>query len=187
MISSLIFALSSNLDNFVVGLTYGIKKIKINLTSLLLIAFITTLGTVISMSLGKIVVYFITVKEANIIGGLILIFLGLWTIIKYYLNFGDILSNPEIVDRDKSLTIDSKEATVLALALSMNNIGLGIGASISGISFLITAISTFVFSIILMMVGRLIGKKYFPKSLESKATLFSGILIIILGIYEIYH
>lgn len=186
MISSLVFALSSNIDNFVVGLTYGIKRIKINFISLFVIALITTFGTVISMTLGKAIFYFISAELANLIGGLILIIIGLWGIIKYFFKIGDkIINNPEKIDRDKSLSIDAKEAIILAIALSFNNIGLGVGASFSGLNLTITSVITFIFSFLMLVWGRLVGMKYFSKALEDKAMIFSAILIVILGIYEI--
>ena len=54
-LSAVIFSMSSNLDNFVIGIAFGIKKIKIGFLPNLLIALITVAGTVASMYAGKIV------------------------------------------------------------------------------------------------------------------------------------
>ena len=45
-LSAVIFSMSSNLDNFVIGIAFGIKKIKIGFLPNLLIALITVAGTV---------------------------------------------------------------------------------------------------------------------------------------------
>jgi putative Mn2+ efflux pump MntP len=50
--SAIIYILSSNLDNVVVGIAYGIKKIKIGLVANLILSIITCTGTVLSMSFG---------------------------------------------------------------------------------------------------------------------------------------
>ncbi|MFY9377782.1 MAG: sporulation membrane protein YtaF, partial [Peptococcia bacterium] len=56
ILSSLLFAVSANADNFVVGLSYGIKKIKIGVVSNLLISFISVSGTALSMLLSRFIV-----------------------------------------------------------------------------------------------------------------------------------
>ena len=53
VVSALLFSLSSNLDNIVVGLAFGIKKIHLDAVSNLTVAVITTTGTVIAMLFGK--------------------------------------------------------------------------------------------------------------------------------------
>jgi len=47
-ISALTFSLSSNLDNMVIGIAYGINKVRIGIISNLIIAFITSTGTFLS-------------------------------------------------------------------------------------------------------------------------------------------
>lgn len=56
---------------------------------------------------------------------------------------GDILNNPESADTDTSGNIDLKESSSLAIALALNNMGLGIGASITGLNVVFTSILTF--------------------------------------------
>lgn len=188
VISSLLFALSCNADNFIVGISYGLKEIKIGWISNLIISLITMIGTILSMTLSKIVVNYIPTNIANIIGGIMLILLGIWTIIKPLLNNIQpikILEKPESADKDKSLHIDSKEAVALALALSINNVGLGIGASITGLNIVLTAAFTFIFSMGLIVAGYIFGSYYLSKLFNKRTTIASGLLIIILGILEI--
>ena len=68
--TAILLSLSSNLDTFAVCLTYGIKKVKLSITSSLLISFITSLGTFLSMILGKIMTSFISPKIVTSIGAL---------------------------------------------------------------------------------------------------------------------
>lgn len=189
ILSSFLFAISANTDNFVVGLSYGIKKIKINLVSNILISLITLTGTVLSMSFSKMIVILIPTNLSNIIGSTMLILIGAWTIIKPLfknIHSDSILENPEKADKDKSSNIDAKESVTLALALTLNNIGLGIGASITGLNILITSIFTFVFSLLMIIAGYFLGSYYLSKKFTKKATLISGLIIISLGIFEIF-
>lgn len=45
ILSALLFSLSSNLDNLVIGIAYGIKKIRIDTTANLIVALVTSTGT----------------------------------------------------------------------------------------------------------------------------------------------
>lgn len=210
ILSILLFVISASLDNLVVGIAYGIKKLKISLLSNLLIAFISCAGTFLSMLLGKLIGYFISPVNANIIGSIILMILGLWFItsslkkkvtkkeelpiesphkkqikIDYY-NCGELLESPEKADIDNSGNIDVKESLALGVALALNNMGLGIGASISGLSLTLTSLLTFVFSFLTIPIGYYVGKKFLSKILESNADMISGIIIILLAVYQFF-
>lgn len=202
ILASIVFAFIANIDNFTVGIAYGIKRIKIDIYSNLMIALITGIGTFFSMSIGLIISKNIGVFSSSIIGGVILVSIGIyfiWDSIpkknnrvkdtsteEDYNNYFQLLESPEKADVDKSGHIDIKEAITLALALSLNNLGLGIGASISGLNIFIITIFTFIFSIITIYIGYILGDSYLSKILGKYATMVSGIVIIILGIYEIF-
>ncbi|KOF58147.1 sporulation protein [Clostridium sp. DMHC 10] len=197
--SAILFVLSASTDNFVVGLCYGIKKIKINLPINLLIALISSIGTILSMELGNIIATFVPNNFTNILGGSILILIGLWAMLSEFnenkksskaaeknslSNIEDILSNPENADKDTSGSIDLKESFSLSIALALNNMGLGIGASIAGLNIILTTILTFFISIITISLGLTVGNKYLSQKLGKYAAVISGIIIILLGIYE---
>lgn len=209
IVSVLLFVISASLDNLIVGIAYGIKKLKIPLSSNLIIAFISCIGTFISMLLGKFLGNFMSYRNSNIIGSSILIFIGLYFIIKSYKRdngnislekkllsneskaeysnqYEEILIKPEKADKDNSGNIDFKEALTLGLALALNNIGLGIGASITGLSISLTCSLTLIFSLTAIPLGFIIGKKFLSSILENKAEIISGIIIILLGVYELF-
>lgn len=189
IISSLLFALSANTDNLVVGLSYGIKKIKIGPLSNLIISLVTVAGTILSMLLSQVVINFLPINITNIIGSLILIMIGAWTLIKTLskrINSNSVLNNPEKVDKDNSLDIDVKEAIILAFALSLNNIGLGIGAGITGLNVMITSFFTFVFSLLMIRIGHFLATNYFFKIFNQKAEIISSLIIIALGMIELF-
>ncbi|WP_235860457.1 manganese efflux pump [Photobacterium phosphoreum] len=77
---ALIFSLSSNLDNFVIGLTYGVKNERIPLKANAIIAFITAFITYISMLGGKLITQLIPNHVSNELGSVIFILMGCWFI-----------------------------------------------------------------------------------------------------------
>jgi putative sporulation protein YtaF len=143
LISSLLFAISANIDSFIVGLSYGIKKSNISLLKSTIISLVTLIGTVTAILLGAEISRFLPASSSQAIGCALLIGLGLYYIIKSlytYLSMKfkkvEVKASEFTSDsKDNSQAEDSlltiKEGLFLGLTLSINNIGMGIGASIT--------------------------------------------------------
>jgi len=201
LLSALLFSLSSNLDNIVVGIAYGIKKIKIGIIANLIIAIVTSTGTFLSMSLGVYISKFLPHSIANALGAGAIIILGgyfvIQSIIKLVNNKNskelalkdivDMIEYAEKSDLDNSGDINIKEALLVAFGLTFNNLGTGVAASITGVSIQFTVISTFILSILTIMFGETVGNHVFGNFLGKYAPLISGILLIILGIIELLN
>ncbi len=191
ILSILLFAISSNLDNLTVGIGYGMEKIEVNPLSNLIISLISAIGTFISMYLGTIVLKFLNKEITNLIGSGILIAIGLFFCYQFFKskdvkNDDDLIKNPKKADKDNSKHIEPREAVSLGFALTINNFGVGFGASIAGLSFILTSIVTFFISIIFLEGGYLLGNDVFAKIFGKYSDLISGLIIIFIGIYEIF-
>jgi len=188
MLSIFLFAVSSNLDNLVVGFSYGIKKIHVSLLSNLIIAFITFAGTLASMLAGSSITHFIPISIASAIGSVILIGIGIFSLIIYFRNRKNEalwhMTGSEKYDKNENKKIEYNEAVTLGLALTINNIGLGIGAAISGLGVLPTAIGSFIFSILFLYIGNVFGDSFLSEFIGKYAEPIAAIIIIILGIWE---
>ena len=200
-LSDLLYSLSSNLDNLVIGIAYGVKKIKIGITPNLIIATVTSIGTLISMSVGKFISGFLPTSLTNMLGAVIIMLLGLYFLIQSILklipksysnslalkNVDEIMDYAEKSDSDNSGTLNIKEAFVVSLGLMLNNLGTGLAASITGVNVSITVICTFILSIALLMLGKSIGHNVLGSVCGKYAPLISGVLLIILGIFELIN
>lgn len=200
-LSALLYSLSSNLDNLVIGIAYGVKKIKIGLISNLIIATVTSIGTLISMSVGKFISGFLPTSLTNMLGAVIIMLLGLYFLIQSILklipksysnslalkNVDEIMDYAEKSDSDNSGTLNIKEAFVVSLGLMLNNLGTGLAASVTGVNVSITVICTFILSIALLMLGKSIGHNVLGSICGKYAPLISGVLLIILGIFELIN
>lgn len=198
ILSALLFSLSSNLDNLVIGIAYGVKNIKIGIAANFIIAVVTSIGTFLSMSIGKYISKLLPSYVANSLGAIIIIILGIYFIIQSIIklinntnpkelslkDINDMLQYAEISDLDKSGDINIKEALFVAFGLTFNNLGTGIAASMTGVNITFTVISTFILSIITLKIGEIFGNHVFGRLLGKYAPLISGILLIILGIVE---
>ncbi|WP_373599291.1 manganese efflux pump [Paraclostridium bifermentans] len=188
ILSIALFSISSNLDNLTVSIGYGMENIKIKFFSNFIISFISALGTFISMSVGAIVVKFINPKIANNIGSFILIFIGLYFCYQFFKNKSDnnLINNPSRADKDNSKVIEPKESISLAFALTINNFGVGFGASVAGLNVFITSIVTFFISTLFLEIGDKLGSGFFSKIFGKYSDLISGLLIAFIGVYEIF-
>lgn len=194
------FAMSVNIDNLTVGTVYGIKKIRITALSNLIIAIISAVGTLLSMSIGLAISRFIPQSIANIVGNFMLIAIGIWFIKDFLVKIKvhnprpkeaehhnrctEILDEPEKADADSSGLIDIRETVFLALALTINNFGLGIGASIAGFSIVMTTLFTFISSLAFIRLGYFMGKSFLSNFFGKYASLAAGIIIVAMGLYE---
>jgi len=193
IISVLLFAVAANLDNLVIGISYGIKKIHISILANLIIAFISLTGTFLSMSLGKATANYFPIAISNIFGGVIIIAIGIASLTKYiqskkYPSEKDglwPLKNSEKYDKNSNKQLDFIEAVSLGIALSANNVGLGIGASITGLPIWLASICSFFISIIFIFIGTLLGNKLMPSFIQKYAEPIAAVSIIILGLCEI--
>ena len=201
--SSILLAFSSSIDSLIIGIAYGVKQIRIKLIINLVISIIVTLTTFLAMCLGHLICDYIPNGICNYIGSSLLIIVGLYILWDYYkkkhkhteenlIEFINSFDYDEIVELNKTADINGSgnieisEAITLALSLSINNLALGIGASISGISIFLTTILTFVFSIITMSIGLKLGSRYLSKIFGEYSPLFSAIIIIAMGIFEFF-
>jgi putative sporulation protein YtaF len=193
VLSALLLSISSNLDTFAAAISYGTKRIKVNFKGVMLITIISTLGTFLSMYFGKFLSSFLPINVSNILGSLLLVVIGIFFLIDYFKLIklqkskqNKLLNNPENFDKNFSNTIDVKESITLAFALTINNLGVGVAASIADVSILISTILTFIITILSFYLGYYIGYNKISKLLGKYAPLASSLILIFLGLYEIF-
>ncbi|ERK30017.1 manganese efflux pump [Clostridium intestinale] len=201
ILSAMLFALYSNLDNLVIGIAYGIKKINIKIFSNLIIAFITSTGTFLAMSIGFYITNFLPHNISNALGSLLIIFLGGYFIYKSEINLinnsksndlalkdiDDMIEYAKKTDLDNSGDINMRESLLISFGLALNNLGSGVAASVTGISISLTVVFTFILSIFTIIIGQYLGNSFLGKLLGRYAPLLSGFLLIILGILELIN
>lgn len=181
VLSILLFSVSSNLDNLTVGVGYGIGKMKITYLSNLIISLISALGTFMSMYLGVIISKFLNEKTTNLIGSGILIIIGIFFCYSFFKSI-----NKQEVNNVENKSLDIKGAISLGFALTINNFGVGFGASIAGLNAVLTSLITFFISVVFLESGYLLGDDFLGKIFGKYSELISGLIIIFIGFYEIF-
>jgi putative sporulation protein YtaF len=97
-----------------------------------------------------------------------------------------ILDNPFSADQDFSRHIDKKEALLLGFALSLNNLVNGVAAGIAGLGPVLVTILVVIFSILTLWGGMSAGYRFGSRLLGNCTGVVSGVLLIFIGIYQIF-
>jgi len=81
--SLLLLSFAVSLDGFGVGMTYGVRKIKIPVSSVAIISVCSGLIILLSMMVGVAITRWIPPQGASAIGAVILIGIGMWALIQF--------------------------------------------------------------------------------------------------------
>lgn len=193
----LLIGVAANLDNLGISVSYGLKSIRIPFVSNFVIATISMICAYIPITAGEFISQFISVTVANYIGGLLIIFLGGKCIVESFYpqtteevvrvdsTFTKVISQPELADTNDDQVISVKESILLGLALAMNCLAMGLGAGFTGASPLLTTLSIGVFSLLTISVGIGIGSKISDNRVGKYSNIIAGIMLILIGAYEI--
>lgn len=200
----LVFAIS--LDSFVVSVAYGTNKIKLPFMSIALMSLISSGILGFSLALGGIIKNWVPLTMTPIISFVILFLLGVYYfcegLIKNYLqkqkdqnkklciNFQNICIGLDIyldetkADFNHSKTLNLKEAAYLSTLLSLDSLAVGFASSIYLVNYWQIVGICFLFNLLSILLGTLLGKKISEKNNVNLSWL-SGILLIILAFKNI--
>lgn len=87
---------------------------------------------------------------------------------------------------DNSKHIDFKEATLLGIALSINNIGGGLSAGMIGLNPLLVGILSAVLSFFALWIGNYVAEFFIRRNVMDKTAIAGGILLIAVGIGQLF-
>jgi len=165
-ISLLLFSISTNLDNIPVGISYSLNNKKIKFKDIFKISFFTSLITFIIMVIGTSINHVLSLKFANTFGSTILIFIGIYGILKEFISS----KKSNNISKD-NININFSNIKTIFL-LSINN------------NYLFSTIFTFIFSILFLYLGYFIASKINNSKLSNYSNYLSSIIILLLGIIE---
>lgn len=203
-LSAFLLSIALNLEILRVSLYYGIKKINVPKSSAIFLAMTISIGMFFSMYVGKLILNLFNPQLGNIFGGVLLGFIGVYFLAEYIrlekehagydtsyylessLKYKNILENPIIIDSDKSNHIDMKECLNLSVALILNNFFTGFAGSLTGVSIGLSIFFYFIIALVSVYLPSINSHLYISKWVCKYSNLISGIILIILGIYETF-
>lgn len=192
---SLLFGVSASLDALLVGISYGIRQVHIKLRQNLFISLVTLLGTCLSIGAGHLLTALLPDLVSSYAGSVILMLLGAYYISKWLVSLLQKHRDKKPSDSDDIKAVSRKkepqllspaEVFALSLTLSLNNLGIGLSASLAGLTLLPTAVTTLACSILFLFLGNKLGRCHLLQLAGYAADPVSGILLIGLGFTQIF-
>jgi putative sporulation protein YtaF len=203
----IIIILVLSMDAFGIGITYGVRGIKISNTAKIIITTQSILITLVAMKCGAFLKPLFPKNIAPYIGTFLLLSLGFWIIFQCISDIKTtkskaiktpllnhlgittkIISSPQSCDLDNSAVIDKFEAIYLGFALSIDAFGAIIGVGmIDTFSYTNPFLLAFT-QVVLLALGSSTGKKIKTTCpINPKFwTLLSGFLLIIIAILSLF-
>lgn len=200
----LFLVIAVSLDGFGVGITYGVRSIRVPFSALAIIMTISGLVVLGSMTIGTMLSSIISPDSAQIVGASILVFLGFFAIFNIVRSkkqpsdrrvkehkklrvFNKVIKTPVNADIDDSGVISTKEAFLLGIALALDAFGAGLGAAIIGYDPILTASLIAVMSGLFVYSGIRIGIILASYKKVQELTFIAPLLLIALGIFNMFR
>nr|WP_257146548.1 manganese efflux pump [Priestia megaterium] len=185
------FALSSSIDNFGVGISYGVRKIRIRWLSNLLIAAICFLFSMVGIMFGRWISTVLPGLFPVIIAVVLLTLIGIRIILLVVSQRNNRIGELGSTDQENVRYIGWIESSVLGVALSANALTNGLGAGLLGLSPLAISLTSAFGSFITVWLGVTVGQKAANVqigkfTLGQFGTLISGITILIVAFTQIF-
>lgn len=115
LLTVIVFALALNMDAFGAGIAYGVRNIKLPLSSLIIISAMSALAIVISMAAGQLLLQFLPPSFAEKLGGVILLLIGLWILYQSLMANPGKQEKPEELINEEVCTVGGEQQTVVKI------------------------------------------------------------------------
>jgi putative Mn2+ efflux pump MntP len=186
-LSAVLIAAVSNLDNLAVGFAFGMRDTRIAAPANVVIAAVTMAGTAGAMTSGRALSRLMPPAVASVLGSLIIIAIGAGTIVASL----HAVRRPATApvpgrarlrpDRVENEVMSGRKALALGIALSLNNVGSGVGAGVAGVSPLATTLLAGVLSLICVGGGSRVGWSVGRIVPGQRAPLLAGLVLLGVG------
>jgi putative Mn2+ efflux pump MntP len=169
--SVILFAIAANSDNLSVGISYGVKRRYVKWWHNVTIAMVTTGITVVALAAAHGLRRYLFPNAPSWLSGALLMLLAI----------GSAYKQPQ-TDLPTGLNREPTtfgESLYLALALSVNNIGLALAGGLGDLSYGLVSTAIFGFSIAMLAAGQIVGSRLVADSgLLSHPLLGNGVLFL---------
>ncbi len=183
---ALLIGAVSNLDNLGVGVALGIRGTRVGAVANVIVAGITMAATAGAVMCGHLLAKLLPSGVTARVGPLIIIAMGLATLLTSahrprLLRTARAPRGGRRQPRDLDGVVSWREAIVLGVALSMNNLGTGVGAGVSGVPALATTASAGLLSLACVGGGSHLGTAVGRLVLGRHAPLIAGMMLLAVG------
>ena len=190
----LLLGISTNIDNFGVGLAYRINRVRIGHWPNILIATFNAVATGSSMLVGAIIAEFLPELLAKATGATIIALLGVYFLCESFKGLAlretqKSLGSVSELKKVKNVfvhDVSRKENIALAVGLSISNLTMGIGTGLAGFDVGELVLIMFAFSWLMIVLGAILGRVTAMVIPEKWPSRVSGLLLIGLAVHTLF-
>lgn len=204
LLSAFLLCLLVNLTPLTFSLLYASKRIYFSKSIILLFSIITSIGMVVFMYAGKLILKLFVPLIGNIFGALCLSLIGVYYIVEYikitnesdgydtsyyyessleYKKFLNSFSRVDELYNSNIITISN--CAKFSIEFSINNILIYISSGITGININLCVFLNFIILLLVLHAGYLYLQDNIIYFFSRHFYLIGGILLIVLGTFEI--
>lgn len=178
----LILAVSLSMDALGIGISYGLRGIRVPWKARLVICAISMTVTGAAVGLGSVLLRIIPAQAAKLLGCGMLLILGLGIIVQGFRKRKE--ENPFSCDFDRSKAIETAEALYLGAALSVDSFGAGVSSAVSGMNSVLVPVFAGLVQMLFLWGGGLLGRRLKLVRLKNPGVFvyLSGGLLVVLAV-----
>jgi putative sporulation protein YtaF len=195
----LYISIANNLDTIAVGVTYGVGKIRIRWLANLWMGIVQLAITAAAVYFGQWLAHWVSHTAAHLASAAVFCGLGIWMLLpsmrKAPADSPDgengtprllrVLQEPQLADRDRSREIDLAEATLLGIALSLNNVAGGVSAGLIHLNAAAVAICSAAISCLVIELGNRSAHRLIGAKTSDRAQVIAGLLLLAFGVFQL--
>ena len=182
----ILLGIAANLDNLGMRVAYGIQKTRIPFRSNSTIAFISMGITYAAMIAGDSITAFISIRTADVLGGLLLCGIGVWMFCRPKFQKAHPFEDASVADMDGNRIISIREAIPLGFVLAANCLATGFGMGVSGSSVIGTILSVGAFSFLTIGVSHHVGQRLANTWIGRFPEAIAGGVLMVIGCVELF-
>jgi putative Mn2+ efflux pump MntP len=176
MLGLFILSIAVSIDGLAAGMAFGMKRIAIPMSSILIVGLSSGGVIAFSMPIGHVILKHMPEQFSHWIGAGIFICIGLISLLN---------RNPSQADRDQSGEISAKEAFLLGIALSIDSFAAGVSAALLGFTIWLTAGTIALSCALFIGMGSYLGQRLSCKIQKQYLSYIPGLLLVILGMIKL--
>lgn len=196
-------AAAVSFDSLAIGISYGMAQVKIPIRARALLSLISGAVFASAMLLGEMLRQWLPASAGNLLGGLLLIVLGAYTLWRanspteksQIINVRipglgliiQVFREPLRADLNNDQRLSLEESVLLGITLAFDSLAAGIGAAILELPLLGTSTAVALVSFLLVSLGLSRGSKIAHSQVhDSKLHSIPGFLIMFIGLLKLW-
>jgi putative Mn2+ efflux pump MntP len=186
VLTYLLLGVATNIDNMIIGTTYGLRGKRINFWGNLTIAVCNASATFFSVLAGDFLRQFLPASLGELLGGLAFLVLGILTVVEAYMVEQAVGEGAEpFIPPAQLVRVSYRETAAVGLGTAVSNLAGGVGAGLAGFDPVRMTVLMFVFSILPISLGQWLGQNTRAKFPQHWANITAATVLMGFGVWKL--